>query len=133
MIDLDRFKQINDALSHDAGDRVLVAVADLLERDMTAGFAARIGGEEFVLVLPGTALGDAALQLEQVRITIGSYDWRPVTGDVPVTVSIGAASTEGLDPDRANQNVLLAAADRNLYEAKHGGRNRVVTHLDPVG
>jgi diguanylate cyclase (GGDEF)-like protein len=133
MIDLDHFKQINDALSHDAGDRVLVAVADLLERDLTTGFAARIGGEEFVLVLPGTALADAARQLEELRITIGSHDWRPVTGELPVTVSIGAASTADLTPDQASQSTLLAEADRNLYRAKHAGRNRVVTHLDQVG
>ena len=114
MIDLDHFKQINDGLSHDDGDRVLVAVADLLERDLTAGFAARLGGEEFVLVLPGTALADAARQLEELRITIGSHDWRPVTGDLSVTVSIGAASTADLEPARVSQSTLLAAADRNL-------------------
>ncbi len=131
MIDLDHFKQINDTLSHGTGDQVLVAVADLISRTVTAGFAARIGGEEFVLVLPGTALADAARQLEELRITIGSYDWRPVTGDLPVTVSIGTASTEDLDPNRASQTTLLAEADRNLYGAKHAGRNRVVTYLDP--
>jgi diguanylate cyclase (GGDEF)-like protein len=133
MIDLDHFKQINDTLSHDAGDRVLVAVADLLEKEATAGFAARLGGEEFLLVLPGTALADAVHQLEELRIAIGSHDWRPVTGGLPVTVSIGAASTEDLTPDRASQSTLLAEADRNLYSAKHRGRNRVVTHLDPDG
>jgi diguanylate cyclase (GGDEF)-like protein len=133
MIDLDHFKQINDALSHNAGDQVLAAVADLLERDLTAGFAARMGGEEFVLVLPGTTLADATRQLEALRITISSHHWWPVTGDLPVTVSIGTASTENLDPDRASQSALLAAADRNLYRAKHSGRNQVVTHLDPVG
>jgi diguanylate cyclase (GGDEF)-like protein len=130
MIDLDHFKQINDTLSHDAGDRVLVAVADLLEREVTAGFAARIGGEEFILVLPGTPLADAVHLLEELRIAIGAYDWRPVTGDLPVTVSIGAASTEDFGPDRACQSALLAEADRNLYGAKHRGRNRLVTQLD---
>jgi diguanylate cyclase (GGDEF)-like protein len=133
MIDLDHFKRINDALSHDAGDRVLVTIADLLEQAMTAGFAARMGGEEFVMVLPGTALADAAPRLEELRITIGSYDWQPITGDLPVTVSIGAASTEDLDPDRASQSTLFVEADRNLYGAKHAGRNRVVTHLDRAG
>jgi diguanylate cyclase (GGDEF)-like protein len=131
MIDLDHFKQINDAHSHHVGDRVLVATADLLEKAVTAGFAARMGGEEFVLVLPGTALTDAARQLEQLRITISSYNWRPIVGDLPVTVSIGAASTTDLDPEQASQSTLLAEADHNLYAAKRAGRNRVVTHLDP--
>ena len=131
MIDLDHFKQINDTLSHGTGDQVLVAVADLISRTVPAGFAARIAGEEFVLVLPGTALAHAARQLEELRITIGSCDWRPVTGDLSVTVSIGAASTEDLGPEEASQTTLLAEADRNLYGAKHAGRNRVVIHLDP--
>jgi diguanylate cyclase (GGDEF)-like protein len=127
LADLDHFKRINDTLSHDVGDRVLVAFADLLT-GLVAGsesaFVVRMGGEEFLAVLPDTKLADAAEQLEHLRHAVCTYWWQPITGELPVTVSIGAASTE--TADGCTQATLLADADRNLYAAKHAGRDQVV-------
>lgn len=128
IVDLDHFKRINDRLSHDVGDQVLVMVAKVLEAELAAacpdGFVARLGGEEFLLVLPGSGPVDAAKQLDAIRSAIRGLAWQPVTKGLPVTVSIGVAGT----PDMAEptQPGLLSIADRNLYVAKHGGRDRVV-------
>jgi diguanylate cyclase (GGDEF)-like protein len=127
LLDLDHFKRINDTLSHDAGDHVLMAVADVLAAFAagTGGFAARMGGEEFLLVVPGVGARQAGALLDTVRLRVAGYHWAPVTGDLPVTVSIGAVSTDAYaSADRAD---LLAEADRRLYAAKRAGRNRVVT------
>lgn len=133
LIDLDHFKRINDTLSHEIGDAVLVNVAKVLEAGVPAavpgGFAARLGGEEFLLVLPGLEVPAAHPVVERVRLDVRSYPWQPVTGDLPVTVSIGMAGSVGVDePDQA---ALLSVADRHLYAAKHAGRDRVVTGVDP--
>ena len=75
-------------------------------------------------MLPDTGAADGRRHLEQIRTVIGSHPWQPITGDLPVTVSIGATSTDsGADPHPGH---LLADADRNLYAAKHGGRDRVI-------
>ena len=128
LVDVDHFKRINDRLSHDAGDQVLMLVAKLLETELAAaspaGFVARMGGEEFLMVLPGTPLEQAADRLDGIRATVGGYDWGDVTRGLPVTVSIGvAAIAEAPVP---TQPALLSTADSNLYAAKHGGRDRVV-------
>jgi diguanylate cyclase (GGDEF)-like protein len=88
------------------------------------GIAARLGGEEFVLILPGTGERDAHRVLEQVRTAVAAHDWRGLTQRLPVTISIGAATApdEGLE-----RSSLLAAADQRLYVAKRSGRNRLVT------
>jgi diguanylate cyclase (GGDEF)-like protein len=124
IVDLDHFKRINDTLSHQTGDQVLQQVGQLLVQATAAqGFAARLGGEEFLVVLPNTGLNDAVRQFERLRDRISSHHWRPVTGALPVTASIGAAATrEG----ESTQSDMLARADRNLYAAKHGGRDRVI-------
>ncbi|GAB1643404.1 diguanylate cyclase [Krasilnikovia sp. MM14-A1259] len=129
--DIDYFKRINDQLSHDTGDQVLEQVAQLLEIGLAAavpgGFVARLGGEEFLLVLPATPLTDAATTLDSIRAAIGGHDWHDITRHLPVTVSIGVASVRQCSPP--SQSAALATADRNLYAAKHEGRNRVVAGL----
>ena len=131
VVDVDHFKRINDTLSHDVGDDVLVTVADLLRRTQQTlsdtGFVARMGGEEFLVVLPGVGAGQAADRLEALRQAVGLHPWQPVTGRLPVTVSIGATTTLGDDAPAA----LLARADRMLYAAKNAGRNRVA--VLPIG
>ncbi|NJC70693.1 diguanylate cyclase [Planosporangium thailandense] len=129
LVDLDHFKRINDTLSHATGDAVLKGVAGLLA-DAVAGpaIAARLGGEEFVLVLPDTDVGEAARRCQRLRRAIADHGWQAVTGDLPVTASIGVATV--LD-GRGSAAALLAQADRNLYAAKRAGRNRVVA--DPAG
>jgi diguanylate cyclase (GGDEF)-like protein len=132
ILDLDRFKRINDELSHDAGDRVLQIVAALLEADVAeaapAGFVARLGGEEFLLALPGLTAAEAVSCLDLMRVRIRSYPWREVTNGIPVTASIGVASTDGMAEPTKRE--LLSTADRNLYAAKRRGRDRVVAGRD---
>jgi len=126
VLDLDHFKQINDRCSHEIGDQVLVTVAALLA-DAVAGlderraFAARLGGEEFLLVLTGLGRADTLAFLERLRRRVAAHPWRPTTGELPVTVSVGVASAAA----GGTQASLLATADGQLYEAKRAGRNRV--------
>ncbi|MCU7724286.1 diguanylate cyclase [Actinoplanes sp. KI2] len=131
--DIDHFKRINDRLSHETGDQVLVQVARLLETGLAAavprGFVARLGGEEFLLALPATPVADAAAVLDRIRQAIGTHHWHDLTGDLPVTISIGVAGVGEAAPP--NQVTALAIADRNLYAAKHGGRDRVVAGTPP--
>jgi len=126
IVDLDHFKRINDTCSHEAGDEVLRVVARLLSAAAggTGGsFAARLGGEEFVLVLPDAGADAAVARAERLREAIRDHDWRPVTGTVPVTASIGVATRAA---GHRTQEELLREADTHLYAAKEGGRNRVV-------
>nr|WP_239521199.1 GGDEF domain-containing protein [Blastococcus saxobsidens] len=133
LLDLDHFKRINDTCSHETGDRVLRAVAQLLvETDpanadsaYAGSFVARLGGEEFLLVVVGLEPAAAVRHLEEVRRTVAAQAWAELTGDLPVTVSIGAASTDGLDSPAATD--MLARADARLYTAKRQGRDRVVS------
>jgi diguanylate cyclase (GGDEF)-like protein len=133
LLDLDHFKAVNDTRSHEVGDRVLCAVAELLQEaglSASAGdgsFAARMGGEEFLLVLTGADPATAARHLEDVRRAVRSHPWAELTGDLPVTVSIGAASATGSTDDTPVE--LLGRADAHLYLAKRQGRDRVVTDI----
>ncbi|GAA0557925.1 hypothetical protein GCM10010172_46180 [Paractinoplanes ferrugineus] len=128
VLDLDHFKRINDSCSHETGDQVLVMVAALLA-DTVAGsgeptaFAARLGGEEFLLVLGGHEHDEALGELDRLRRRVAAHPWWPAVGELPVTVSIGVA---GVLAD-STQSTLLARADEQLYEAKRAGRNRVRT------
>ncbi|GAB1691180.1 GGDEF domain-containing protein [Krasilnikovia sp. M28-CT-15] len=135
IVDLDHFKRINDQLSHDVGDRVLVQVAKLLETELLAatpdGFAARLGGEEFLMVLPATGVAAATEQLDRIRQVVSAYAWQEITGTLPVTISIGVAGVHEA-PD-LSQPALLSAADRNLYIAKHAGRDRIASSHGRTG
>jgi len=119
MIDLDRFKQINDTAGHAAGDLVLMEIATLLTRHIRGSdIACRYGGEEFVLILPNATLDSAKRRSEEICSAIRQE--RDIL--LGVTASIGIA----LFPDHAaDTDSLLHAADDALYEAKRGGRNRV--------
>ncbi|GIF11309.1 GGDEF domain-containing protein [Actinoplanes teichomyceticus] len=135
LVDLDHFKQINDQLSHDVGDKVLVRVAQVLAREVAEacpdGFVARMGGEEFLVVLPGTVVPRATAQLDGIRRAVRNQHWAPVTRNLPVTVSIGVAGLA--DAPGAAQAPLLSTADGHLYAAKRGGRDRVVSAADLRG
>ena len=131
LLDLDHFKRVNDTRSHEAGDQVLRTVAALLQ-DAAAwpgvgdgSFVARMGGEEFLLVLVGTDPAGAAEHLQRVRRAVAAHPWAELTGDLPVTVSIGAASSAGLID--ATPTEMVGRADGHLYLAKRQGRDRVVS------
>jgi len=128
--DLDNFKDINDRFGHPAGDVVLREFAQTLEEGIrNVDLAGRWGGEEFVLVLPGTDLSGAAHVAERIRTALAERvilagDGQPVA----VTSSFGVAAF----PDSGPAEGLLAAADGALYEAKRTGKNRVAAAGEPV-
>lgn len=124
MVDIDGFKQQNDAFGHDAGDAILVELAALLQRNLRReDIACRYGGEEFVLVLPDASMENAGRRAEQLRDAVRRM--RVPHKDIvlgPVTVSIGVAAFPDHGTDGA---ALLKAADMALYDAKKAGRDRV--------
>jgi len=128
MADLDHFKRINDEYGHIAGDAVLRVVADRLRRAVRVyDTVARLGGEEFLIAMPGTGMDEAARAAERVRTAIGSEPMDTSDGLIEATVSIGVA-TSNLSPGgdaAAKAMELLRAADEALYRAKNGGRDRV--------
>lgn len=123
-VDIDHFKQVNDSFGHDVGDRVIRQVADFLER-MSRGsdVVARTGGEEYLLVLPNTGLDAARVLAERIRAAIGDHPLLVDNQRIPVTVSLGIASAGG----EVDLDALSQEADRALYLAKRGGRNRVAS------
>jgi diguanylate cyclase (GGDEF)-like protein len=124
--DVDFFKKVNDAYGHPAGDKVLIAVAQLLGGARAKDLVARYGGEEFVLVLPETNAAGARIVAERVRQKIESARVDIGSGQaLRVTISIGCAT---LTPDcpYISKGMLIEAADQALYAAKRHGRNRVV-------
>jgi diguanylate cyclase (GGDEF)-like protein len=126
MIDLDKFKQVNDRFGHAAGDDVLKFLAvNLSLHSRSTDTCGRIGGEEFAIVLPETALPEAMASAERIREAVArtAVPTDQSAEPIPVTVSIGAAA---LAPGQS-LDALLEEADRALYEAKGSGRNRVAS------
>lgn len=125
MIDIDNFKRVNDIEGHAAGDHVLRDVAYIIRKDLRAfELAYRLGGEEFLVLLPGADREQALALADRLRIAVhaSSYGVEPL-----VTVSCGVAASqigEGFDFD-----ALMESADAALYEAKRSGRNRALSSL----
>jgi len=123
MVDIDKFKKLNDTHGHATGDEVLRAVAAAIvsavrEDDVPA----RFGGEEFVVLLRNPAPGVAVEVGERIRAAVRGLDLREL-GVPPISVSVGVAVAQRPDDDIAT---LLQIADQNLYSAKRRGRDRVV-------
>jgi len=125
LLDIDHFKKINDSMGHITGDHVLAALGELLNRYLpNNAMIVRFGGEEFAILLSRTDARQAIVKAEALRRKVEKLT--PV--GVPVTISIGIAST--LDHPDINLNNLLQLADKALYAAKEGGRNRICIHSD---
>lgn len=125
MIDLDHFKKVNDEFGHVVGDKVLMAAARgmrLVTRQ--ADTAARVGGEEFALLLPQTTSAEAVALAERVRAAIATQSVSTETRLVSITASGGVATLEDLPG--STPDALYAAADAALYQAKRAGRDQVV-------
>jgi diguanylate cyclase (GGDEF)-like protein len=125
IIDIDRFKSYNDDLGHLAGDEMLRSLARVLMKSSRASdFVARIGGEEFAVILPNTDSQSARVIAERFREAVEAAPWEGRR----MTVSVGVSTL--VEPDVGGV-ALISAADRALYDSKRGGRNRVSHANDP--
>ena len=123
MVDADHFKRINDTAGHQAGDDVLKRIADEAKALLrSSDTVARLGGEEFVLMLPSTTTGEAMVVAERLRVAVERARIDTAVGQRKATISLGVASLGDANPTLQD---LLAAADRALYDAKQAGRNCV--------
>lgn len=129
MFDVDHFKSINDTKGHDAGDEVLRALSDLaMETFRDVDVVARVGGEEFCVLLPESSLESARIAAERFRVAVENMVVHTAAGDVRLTVSLGLTIHEKGESD---PDTLMKCADIALYRAKSGGRNRVA--VNPPG
>ncbi len=125
IMDIDHFKKINDTYGHLVGDETLREFSQRIASTQRCDdLFCRYGGEEFVMILGGTTLEEAVAFAERCRTIVASSPFPCSCGDVPVTVSIGAA-TFTPDTPSSQASDLLQQADQCLYEAKQSGRNRV--------
>jgi diguanylate cyclase (GGDEF)-like protein len=123
ILDVDLFKRVNDAHGHIAGDGVLRQIAEILRHHVRGeDVAARIGGEEFAVLLPEAAHEAALAFSERLREAVAAARFAPGGEEQSITISIGLAD---LGPGRIDRSTLMRAADAALYEAKERGRNRV--------
>ena len=126
MIDLDRFKKLNDAFGHQTGDEVLRSVGGVLHQVVTeTQFAARYGGEEFVLLVVDASARQLRALAEEIRLSVAKLRTPYENKYIAITISLGVAHMNPDDPE-LNPKSLLKRADTCLYEAKNNGRNRVV-------
>lgn len=123
LLDVDHFKSINDRYGHDVGDTVLTEIGHLIPSQLrTQDLVARWGGEEFLVILPGTGMNSALASAERMRSALRSHDWKAAAGvAMDVTISVGVSElSEGDD-----MLSVIRRADQALYRGKAGGRNRV--------
>jgi diguanylate cyclase (GGDEF)-like protein len=125
LLDIDDFKSVNDRFGHDVGDRMIVHIAMLCdENKRDADVVARVGGEEFAVLLPETDLEDSCAVGERLRRLVSARPLEVTGTKIPVTVSVGVAEFDG---SMSGVSDLMKLADRMLYRAKHAGRNRIAS------
>jgi two-component system chemotaxis response regulator CheY len=127
LLDIDHFKAVNDTHGHDVGDQALRLVAEVLTANIRGYDAVgRWGGEEFLVVLPGDSLIDAAIVAERIRVSVTEITLELAGGKrLPLTASLGIASWPGTASQPLTLDQLIHQADEALYRAKSEGRNRV--------
>ena len=124
MLDIDHFKSVNDNYGHAAGDRVICQLAEIMQKGLrNIDTCGRIGGEEFLILIPDTNLKKANIAAERLRTAVASHDFHLCKKNVQVTVSIGVTIPDLGKEFKVDQ--LLATVDKALYRAKKSGRNRV--------
>jgi len=132
LIDIDHFKEINDKYGHLVGDKVISMVAQVVRANIKGrDLAARIGGDEFAIFLPDTAVKGASALAQQIRKGVSALEIRRADQTTPaekVTLSIGI-SESGAD---GSLERMMEDADKAMYEVKHGGRNQVKVYLNPT-
>ena len=124
MLDIDFFKQVNDTYGHSVGDTILKVVANILLHNLRDhDIAARFGGEEFIILLPETALSGAVIVAERLRTAVEGFNFAPLGCQqhrLTMSIGIGEFPTTGMATEE-----LVNRTDVALYEAKTSGRNRV--------
>jgi diguanylate cyclase (GGDEF)-like protein len=127
MLDIDHFKRFNDHYGHQAGDQCLRKVADAIRAQLRAGedLAARFGGEEFIVVLPGATLLDGIRIAERIRRSLEALALPHLASPEPHIVTVSAGVTSAKPSDDFTHGAAIEAADVALYNAKNRGRNRV--------
>jgi diguanylate cyclase (GGDEF)-like protein len=122
LLDIDNFKHVNDTYTHTIGDKVLCDVAQLLTNGIrSTDLVGRYGGEEFVIVLSHMSYHDAWQMCDRIRQNIANYNWDKIIDGLKVTISAGICG----DISLINHEKMLQIADKNLYQAKHNGKNIV--------
>lgn len=127
VIDVDHFKQVNDRYGHKAGDKALTLIADQLRNNLReSDFLARFGGEEFVVLMPGTELDPARVAADKLLIAVKQCQFHYQAKQVPITISAGLAQLREGD----NSEKFFQRADQAMYRAKAAGRNCCLTEND---
>jgi diguanylate cyclase (GGDEF)-like protein len=125
LFDVDHFKKVNDTYGHQAGDQVLIQIARTVSQMVRSeDMFARYGGEEFAVVVRAIGLAGATSLAERLRAAVAGLVVSTDRGTIRVAISLGVASSASLQ-DHSPEG-LIRVADKRLYAAKHGGRNRVV-------
>jgi len=127
MVDVDNFKRVNDQFGHQVGDEVLIMVGEIISRELrSADVAARVGGDEFVALLPQTDARNAYILANRIRSAFArTVVQKRVAGEVTLSVGVASSDDSGVTDHRS----LIEAADKALYGAKHLGKNRVSRRL----
>ena len=126
--DIDHFKSVNDTYGHQFGDKVIAEISKIIRNSLRkTDYVARYGGEEIVLILPETPIGQTMIPIERIRIKIQQHGFICGEKPVQVTVSCGLASIE---PDVSTYEDLILRADKALYESKKNGRNQTTIYQD---
>lgn len=132
ILDIDHFKKVNDTYGHSCGDEILKQVAKIVAESSASHYIpARLGGEEFVVLLPNTASDEAKNIGETLRVAVEEFPFVDINRDIGLrlTISIGMSTLNGWESK--SSDTLLHEADTALYEAKQRGRNRLVIYSTP--